>query len=132
MEAIYEQDLKNATEVVITPRRQVRLSAARQRQRMPDGHPARRRMSRAVGGSANRVLKDVTLAGSVLGSAVKGYRVLAPAEAASLTFFGVVALTLAAAVAWWPRAFAWPVAGVIAVLGGSVLVRAWRARFGKP
>ncbi len=131
MEEIYERDLKNATEVVITDRRRVRLAAERPRPQLADGKPARKRMSRAMGGSANRVLKDVALAGSVLGSAVRGYRVLGPAEAASLTFFGVVALMLAAAVAWWPRGFAWPVAGVFAVMGGSLLVRAWRARFGK-
>jgi cardiolipin synthase len=80
-----------------------------------------------VGGSANRMVKDVTLAGSVLGSAVRGYRPVGPAEAAALAFFGVAVLLLSAVVFWWPRALSWPAAVIGLWVGISLLVRAWRA-----
>jgi Flp pilus assembly protein TadB len=81
-----------------------------------------------MGGSANRVMKDMTLAGSVLGSAVRGYRAVGPAEAAALAFFGAAALLLSGVVFWWPRALAWPAAVLGILVGLSLLVRAWRAR----
>jgi cardiolipin synthase len=128
MEALYERDLANATEVVITDRHKVRLS-----QSSATGGPIRRArgrrpLSRTVGGSANRVMKDMTLAGSVLGSAVRGYRAVGPAEAAALAFFGAAALLLSGVAFWWPRALAWPAAVLGILVGLSLLVRAWRAR----
>ena len=127
MEALYERDLQNATEMVITGQQKVRLrpQSAEEPARGPRG---RRRLSRRVGGSANQMVKDVRLAGSVLGSAVRGYRPVGPAEAGALAFFGAVCVVLAGAFFWWPRALAWP-AGILSVsVGLSLLVRAWRAR----
>ena len=94
MEALYERDLANATEVVITDRHRVRLSESSATGGPINRARGRRPLSRTVGGSANRVMKDMTLAGSVLGSAVRGYRAVGPAEAAALAFFGAVALLL--------------------------------------
>ena len=127
MEEVYEADLANATEVVINERDRVRLdtelpASARRRRR------GRRRLSRAVGGSAKRVLKDVAMAGSVLGSAVRGYRELGPHEAWALVLFGLAASGVAIGALVWPRALAWPLAFVLAWLGLSMFARAWRVR----
>jgi cardiolipin synthase A/B len=126
MEEIYDRDLRNATEIVVTARNRVRLQSARP-PRMPTGRVPRRRLARAAAGSANRVIKDVALAGSAFGSAVRSYRVLGPHEAMSLLGMGL-ALVLIATVAFvWPRALAYPV-GVGAALGAlTMLARAWRA-----
>ena len=125
MEAIYERDLENATEVILTDSHRVRLSSPRAREApRPRG---RRSLSRRVGGSANRMVKDMTLAGSVLGSAVRGYRPVGPAEAAALAWFGAVGLLLSFVVFWWPRSLSWPAAVIGAWVALSLLVRAWRA-----
>ncbi len=126
MEGQYERDLENATEVIITDRRRIRL-----RERPATDRPARPRprgsLSRRMGGSANRVMRDMTLAGSVLGSAVRGYRAVGPAEAAALAFFGAAAVLLSSVVFWWPKVLAWPVAAIGVWVALSLFVRAWRA-----
>jgi phosphatidylserine/phosphatidylglycerophosphate/cardiolipin synthase-like enzyme len=131
MAQIYEQDLKQATEILITGRK-VRLDPHRRRARITHPHLRRGRVSRAVGGSANRMMKDVALAGSVIGSAVRGYRVLGPAEAAALAFFGISAMIVAASAVLWPRVVAWPLAVAAALVGVTLLIRSLKARHSRP
>ena len=102
MEEIYDRDLRNATEIVITNRNTVRLRSARPRKLTARDRLPRRRLSRAASGSANRVIKDVALAGSALGTAVRGYRVLGPHEALSLSSMGALAAMVAAVAFVWP------------------------------
>jgi phosphatidylserine/phosphatidylglycerophosphate/cardiolipin synthase-like enzyme len=126
MEEIYDRDLRNATEIVITERNKVRLRAARVRASRP-GHLPRRLLARAASGSANRVIKDVALAGSALGSAVRGHRMLGPHESASLLTVALLAAVVALVAFFWPRAVAYP-AGVIAALAAvTMAARAWKA-----
>ena len=74
------------------------------------------------------MIKDVALAGSALGSAVRGYRVLGPHEALSLGTMGLIAAVVAVVAFLWPRAFAYPL-GVIATLAAlTLMARAWRRR----
>ncbi len=74
------------------------------------------------------MIKDVALAGSALGSAVRGYRVLGPHEALSLATMGLLAALVAVVAFVWPRAFAYPL-GALSVVGAlTLLARAWRAR----
>ena len=128
MEEIYDRDLRNATEIVITDRNTVRLQSARPRRLTARDRLPRRRLARAASGSANRVIKDVALAGSALGSAVRGYRVLGPHEALSLATMGLLVALVAAVAFAWPRAFAYPL-GALSVVGAlTLLTRAWRAR----
>lgn len=126
MEVVYDQDLRNATEIVITDRNKVRLS------QIPPAahHPQlpRRRLARAASGSANRVIKDVALAGSAFRSAVSGYRMLGPHEAWSLFSVAVLAAALALAAALWPRAIAYPVSVLLAIAAVTMAARAWKAR----
>ena len=128
MEEIYDRDLRNATEIVITERNTVRLRSARPRRLTARDRLPRRRLARAASGSANRMIKDVALAGSALGSAVRGYRVLGPHEALSLATMGLLVALVAAVAFTWPRAFAYPL-GALSVVGAlTLLARAWRAR----
>src|SRR5262249_6026351 len=71
MEAIFLDDLKGATEIVITPRNKVR----------PHERGPR---ARSGLGSSSRALKDAARMGSVLGAAVKGHRTLERGESWSL------------------------------------------------
>jgi hypothetical protein len=73
------------------------------------------------------VIKDVALAGSAFGSAVRSYRVLGPHEALTLFTIGLMLSGIAAIAFVWPRAFAYPL-GVFAALGAlTMLARAWKA-----
>jgi phosphatidylserine/phosphatidylglycerophosphate/cardiolipin synthase-like enzyme len=130
MEDIFEDDLKNATEVVVSGRK-VRLDPGRVRAPRA-ARRGRRRFSRSVGGSAKRVVRDVALAGSLIGTAVRGYRDLGPSEAASLASFGSFALLLAALTWWFPKAIAWPLAIVAALIGITLIVRAVKALASRP
>lgn len=116
MEAMYEEDLRNATEIVVTERNKIRLTAPPERTGRAAARRRHGRFATAASGSANRVLKDVALARSVVGSAVKGYRVLGRHEASALLFFAAVAAALAAVAWFWPKAIAWPVAVVSLLL----------------
>jgi cardiolipin synthase len=125
MERVYERDLASSTEIVINERDKVRLRSGT-RPRVRQHRVPGRRFSRAVGGSANRVLKDVAMAKSVLGSAVRGYRELGPHEVTSLLFFAAPALGLALVGALWPKALAWPIAVMAAIVALSLFSKAWR------
>ena len=74
------------------------------------------------------MIKDVALAGSALGSAVRGYRLLGPHEALSLVTMGALAAVVAAVAFLWPRALAYPVGALAVVVALTLLTRAWRAR----
>ena len=128
MEEIYDRDLRNATEIVITERNTVRLRSARPRRFTARDRLPRRRLARAASGSANRMIKDVALAGSALGSAVRGYRVLGPHEALSLATMGAGAAAVALLAFAWPRAFAYPAGTLAALAALTLLARAWRRR----
>lgn len=128
MEEIYDRDLRGATEIVITERNKVRLRSARPPRRDGRARLPRRRLARAASGSANRMIKDVALAGSALGSAVRGYRVLGPHEALSLAMMSGMAALVAVVAFTWPRAFAYPAGALSVVVALTLLARAWRAR----
>ncbi len=127
MEEIFDHDLRNSTEIVITARNKVRLQSARPPVRQRDRLP-RRRLSRAASGSANRMIKDVALAGSALGSAVRGYRVLGAHESVALTMAGLLAIAIAVVAFLWPRGIAYPLGLAAALIAVTLLARAWRMR----
>jgi phosphatidylserine/phosphatidylglycerophosphate/cardiolipin synthase-like enzyme len=129
MEEIYDRDLRNATEIVITSRRKVRLSASRARRSRRHTELPRRRLARAASGSAQRVIKDVALAGSAFRSAVSAHRHLGPHEAWSLSSAAAAALLLATIAAVWPRLVAYPLAVIAAAAAVTMAARAWRARW---
>lgn len=127
MEEIFDRDLRNATEIVITDRNKVRLRAEPPRGMAPE-HLPRRRIARAASGSANRVIKDVALAGATIGSAVRGYRMLGPHESASLASVALLAALLAVVAFLWPRLLAYPLGALMALASITMIARAWKAR----
>jgi len=117
MEAMFEEDLANATEIILAPRRRV----------TPAGGVRVPRPKRA-GGSATRAAAGALRIGNAIGAALAAQRVHQPIErtlmaqgGALLALFSVVGLV-------WPRLLAWPVAIVGMWFALALLVRAalWR------
>lgn len=117
MAAIFLNDLTNATEIVITPRNQVRPH-----------EPGPQAPSEL--GSSSRALTDAGRMGSVLGAAVKGHRTLERAESWSLVTFAASLLALALVAILLPRLIAYPIAALSGVTGGLLLLKGLRLRRG--
>lgn len=119
MAEMYEEDLGNATEVVLTAGR--RTPRPRERQK-------RARPWQPKAGSGGRAAAGALGIGSVVGAAVTNRRELGPAEASMLLTAGVLFLALAGVGFVWPRVLAFPIAFVIAGLAVTILSRGWRLR----
>ena len=122
MAAMYEQDLGNATEIVLGRRYQVRPAT---------GTDAGQRGRRALSGSAGRAAAGAVSVGAAVGAALTSRRTLGPAEANLLGAVGAIAVALAVIAVLWPEALAYPIA-IIAVWAGIVALmralRLWRQR----
>ena len=115
MQAMYEDDLTNATELVLAPHNRVRASVRRRR-------GARR------GGSASRAAAGALRLGNTVGAALVNRRVLGPTEAGTMAWVGLALVALVAAVLWWPLLAAVPLAAAACWIALSLLVKAWRLR----
>jgi cardiolipin synthase len=114
MEAMYDDDLRRATEIVLSGRRRVRaVSTAGTRAR------ALRRGSRRAAAGAIGV-------GSTIGAAITNRRLLGPAESFVLATSGAILIVLAAAIVWWPRLVAVPIAVSAIWIALSLILKAWR------
>ncbi|MFN7087533.1 MAG: phospholipase D-like domain-containing protein [Burkholderiales bacterium] len=116
MHDMYEQDLANATEIVLAARNRVRPAAPRQRR------------ARAKGGSASRAAAGALRIGNTVGAAIANRRLLGPAEAGVMTGVGLALLGLAAIVAVWPWLVALPLAVIGAWTAVTLLIRAQELR----
>lgn len=117
MEAMYEQDLAQATEVVLGEHSRVKLSAQRKRRRAP----------RHYRGKTTGVATAMRL-GNTVAAAIQQQRVLGPVEAAIMLMIGVLLLSLAALGLYWPRLIAVPVVIINAWLALGLLTRSWHLR----
>jgi cardiolipin synthase A/B len=115
---MFLDDLKNATEVVITSRNKVRA-------------PARASPAPSGLGSSSRALRDAARMGSVLGAAVKGHRTLEGGESRSLITFGALFLALAVVAVLLPRLIAYPIAALSGVASALLLLKAVRLYWGR-
>ena len=113
MEAMYVDDLRHATEIVLSRRRRVRPAVPTARR-----HAGERRGSRAAAAGAIGM-------GSLIGAAITNQRLLGPAEARVLASAGALLLVIAAAVVRWPRLSAVPVAVVAGWIAAALLLKAW-------
>ncbi|MBN8888198.1 MAG: cardiolipin synthase B [Rudaea sp.] len=113
MAAQYEQDLLNATEVVLDER--ARPSRTR---------PAARR-TRGGSGSSSRAAAGTLRLVNTVGAAIGDRRVLGSGEAALLPPIAFVLIALAVIASIWPRLVAWPLAVIALWVGASLLWR-WR------
>jgi cardiolipin synthase len=117
MEEMFEQDLGNATEIVL--RRWARVRPA---------EDVRRRRVRGAGGSAARATAGALRIGNALGSVLAARRVHGSAERRIMAQGGLVLAVLAVVGFLWPRLLAWPLAAFSLWSGLALLARAARRR----
>jgi cardiolipin synthase len=119
MMAMFEEDLENATEIV--------LEAGKIR------HPKRTRAPRAAKkgeryAGRSRLLAGTAGVGATVGAALTRHRALGSSESAVLAAGGIFVILLALVALLVPRFIAYPLALVALWIGGSLMARAWRTR----
>ena len=118
MQARYTEDLANATEIVLTPRRRRRGQRVQHQSERP------RRPRRAGGSSGRAAAASLRLANTV-SAALTERRVLGSAESGPLAVGAVALLLLGALTLVWPAVLGWPLALLCLWLGLGLAVR-WR------
>ncbi|MCX7890924.1 MAG: phospholipase D-like domain-containing protein [Burkholderiales bacterium] len=116
MEAAYEGDLANATEIVLRERSHVRLRSPR-RAALPHRGPR---------GSAGRAAAGALRLGNVVGAALGARRVLGPAESRLMLAAAVLAFAVALLLFFYPRVIAYPLAVVAAWVAVTLVIQARR------
>ena len=119
MEAMFEDDLENATEIVLDLGRVHAASRATRSQ----GRGLRPRR-----GSPGRLAAGAAGVGSAVGAAITNHRALGPAEAKVLAGGGAGLLAFAVAALAFPRVVMLPLALLAGWVALALLVRAWRLR----
>ncbi len=119
MEAMYLDDLAQATEIALDARRRPSLAG---------GPPARPRGVKAEYGSAGRAAAGVLSLGNTVGAAITNHRLLGPAESTVMVHAGLLLLLLAAVAVLWPPVIAFPLAGLSGWVAAALLVKAYRLR----
>jgi cardiolipin synthase len=115
MEAMYVEDLHRSTEIVIGDQRRVRAApSAGKHPRSPRRRASRRAAAGAIG------------VGSTIGAAITNRRPLGPAEARVLASSGAILIAFTAAIVWWPKVAAFPLAIVCAWIALSLILAAWK------
>ncbi len=119
MEAMYLEDLANATEVVATgrPRAPVARSA---------------RSGRPVGRAARRLATGAIGLGATVGAALSGSRSLTAMEARSVAPVGLALVAIAALVTIFPFLIVSPLVIWLAWTAFALMNRAWRSRLPRP
>ncbi|HJW06607.1 MAG TPA: phospholipase D-like domain-containing protein [Rhodanobacter sp.] len=121
--AQYEQDLGNATEIVLAPRRHRHGNG--ERVRRSEARPSR---LRHVGGSSGRAAAGALRIANSVGAALANRRVLDDSGSGSLTV-GTLALAVLAVVGFaWPAWIGWPFGAFAAWFALNLGIRNWRAR----
>jgi cardiolipin synthase len=119
MMAMFEEDLENATEIVLKAGRMRRAGRAR-----AAGTPRKRKRY----ASRSRLLAGTAGLGATVGAALTRHRALGSAESAVLAAGGVIVTLLAVVALLAPRVIAYPLALIGLWTGGSLMARAWRMR----
>lgn len=120
MQDMYEEDLGNATEIVLGAKHRVNRSKPTKRPHRASGS----------GGRAARAAAGALRIGNTVGAAFSNRRILGPAES-GMTFsvaLGFLAFAIAALLV--PLAVTVPLALLALWVGATLLVRAWRIRKG--
>ena len=117
MEAMYLEDLTNATEVILNRQPPVRRRVASRGQPVPRD-----------GGSTGRAAAGLLRISNTVGAAVTNRRVLEPCELSITLALAVVLLVVGILVALFPRVVAYPIAGVTIWIAGALFYRSHRLR----
>jgi cardiolipin synthase A/B len=116
MQAMYLADLTNATEVILDERNRVRA---------PNASSAARDLA-SGGGSSGRAIAGAVRIGNTVSAAITHRRLLEPVESHIALIAGALLLVLAALALIVPRAFAYPMAVVLAWLAIALLYRGFK------
>ena len=115
MEAMYLDDLGHATEIVLSPRRQIRPVS-----------PERHRGRRVTSGSRGAAAAGAIGVGSTIGAAITNRRELGPAEARVLATSGVLLFLAAAVILRWPWLAAVPLAIAAIWIALFLVLKGWK------
>ncbi len=119
MEAMYLEDLRGATEIVLEKSR---------RRRIRSDAPAPRDSMRERKGSAGRAAAGAVRIGNLLGAALTSRRVIEPVECRMLFWAGLVLLVHAVLFVLFPRVLAYPAGVLLGWIALTLLLRSWRLR----
>lgn len=119
MEAMYLEDLTNATEVVLNAKRKMRVP------RSPDGSRFRHRRGT---GSAGRAAAGALRVGHAIGAAFSNRRTMETVEARLMATAGLTLLALAILFALFPRALAYPAVVFLSWIALALLYRGYKLR----
>jgi cardiolipin synthase A/B len=117
----YEQDLANATEIVLAPRRYRRGDKVRRSEARPP-------QPRHMGGSSSRAAAGALRIANSMGAALTERRVLGDTETGTLTGAALLLALLAVIAILWPAAIGWPVGALAAWFAVNTGIRAWQLR----
>lgn len=118
MEEMYLDDLENATEIVLSHKRKVRLTAPR---RKAKGVRLRRGGARGLAAGALGV-------SSAVGAAITNRRLLGPAEAKVMAAVAFLVALLSVIAVLWPRVISVPLAIIGLWIAVGLTARAYRLR----
>jgi len=121
MEEMFENDIGNATEIVLRRWARVRPAADVRRPRV-----------RGAGGSATRATAGALRITNALGSVLAARRIHGPAERWLMAEGGLILAVLAGVGFVWPRVLAWPFAAFSLWLALALLFRAARRKAAVP
>jgi len=117
MEAMYLEDLTNATEIILARDSTVHRRGTHDRTPAAGG-----------GGSAGRAAAGLLRIGNTVGAAVTNRRTLEPVECRIMLVSAVVLLIIGVLVAVFPKVAAYPIAAAALWLAGSLFYRIHRLR----
>jgi cardiolipin synthase len=122
MEDLYLEDLENATEIVLEPRRRWQSDREEPSAREPAGGVLRPR------GSASRAAAGALRIGRTVTAALSEQRVLARTDARLVASSGIVLLVIAVLGVIWPLVVVVPLAVVLVWIAFVLLMRAFTLR----
>jgi cardiolipin synthase len=132
MERTYLEDLEYSTELVLHPRRRMRLSGIgghREPGDRGDGRSRREMLGMSgQGGSASRAAAGALRLGRTVGAALTEQRVLAPTEARLVAIVAALLLVIAVAAVLWPLVIAIPLAAIFLWMSIALLIKAHSLR----
>jgi phosphatidylserine/phosphatidylglycerophosphate/cardiolipin synthase-like enzyme len=114
MEAHFEEDLRQATEITLTPGGRLLATPPASRHGM-----ARR--------SARRVVREVTGVARSVGAALTASRPVEAFEVGPLLVLGAFVAAMAGVAVWYPWVVAWPLAAFFVWAAATLLLDAWFA-----
>ena len=122
MEAMFLDDLKNATEIVLD---------ANQKLRAPNQPRHRHPALSSGGGSSGRAAAGVVRIANVVGAAFTNRRVIEPVEARITVGVGVLLMSLAIVFGLFPQFIAYPLVLLFAWIASALLYQGWKLHRGR-